>query len=82
VPALIIHGVTNTTDYDTLCAASSIEALEAAEALVMELFRLVGFSTEELNNALVVWIGKREATHPVEKAGHAVPAWLLPHVER
>lgn len=81
-PQIIIHCLADTTDYDALCAASADEALNVAEALVTEIFRLAGFNAIEQNNALAVWIGKRGADRLVENDGTALPAWLAPHVSR
>lgn len=82
---IIIHGLADTTQYDSLSAESAAEALATAEALVAEVFCLAGFDKETLETALAGWIGERGSNPSVEAVqatNYGVPPWLAPHVER
>ena len=53
-----IHGLAETTEYDSLTAANASWALQTAEELVAEVFRLAGIATNEVPNALHAWAGR------------------------
>lgn len=53
-----IQGLADTTVYDSLHVADATKALEVAEGMVAELFRLRGTSEAEIPRALHLWTGK------------------------
>jgi hypothetical protein len=79
---IIIHGLANTTEYDSLTALNAEEALSIAEEIVEEMFRLAGFDRSTSETAANHWIGKLGSRTNVEAINRSVPAWLVPHVER
>ncbi len=58
-PGMIVHGMANTSSYDSLSAKSARDAVSVAEALIEEILRLAGFDEEMISTALAAWIGKR-----------------------
>jgi hypothetical protein len=56
--SVTIHGLADTTEYDALSAEKASWALQTAEDLVAELFRLAGISSEKIPHALHSWVGK------------------------
>lgn len=79
---IIIHGLANTTDYDSLSATSAVEALSISENLIAEIFRLAGFDSAQTETALAMWIGRPKINASAETPGYSDPPWLAPHVER
>ena len=76
---IIIHNLANTSQYDALSAKSAANALETAEALVAEIFRIADFDDETSQHAQAIWIGKVQSGVPIEKR----PApWIAPYVTR
>jgi len=57
IPGVAIHGMADTSAYESLSAESAIEALHTAEAFLCEVFTLRGISTENLPHALHSWTG-------------------------
>lgn len=53
-----IHGLADTSNYDSLAADQAIWALQTAENLVAEIFRLAGIAEKEIPHALQAWAGK------------------------
>ncbi len=58
---ITIHGLADTSDYDSLCADHAMWALQTAENLVAEVFRLAGYNEKEIPHALHVWAGRPPA---------------------
>ena len=52
-----IHGLADTSEYDALTAVHASWALQTAEDLVAEVFRLAGLNSEEVSHALHAWAG-------------------------
>ena len=76
---IIIHGLADTSEYDSLSAMSAVEALATTEAFVLEIFRLAGFDDKTCAQAQAVWIGKQTASSSIDRG----PApWIAPHVTR
>ena len=53
-----IHGLANTTVFDSLRTTDAAEALELAEGMICEFFRLRGVTEQQLKHALHAWTGK------------------------
>jgi hypothetical protein len=58
IPGVAIHGMADTSAYESLSAESAIEALHTAEAFLCEVFTLRGISSENLPHALHSWTGR------------------------
>lgn len=58
---ITIHGLVDTSDYDSLASDHAIWALQTAEDLVAEIFRLAGVAEKEIPHALHAWAGKPPA---------------------
>ncbi|MCK4394730.1 hypothetical protein KAX17_17655 [Candidatus Bipolaricaulota bacterium] len=58
LPGLTLHGAVDTSAFDTLTADDASEALEIAEGMICELFRLRGVPEEDLDHVLHLWTGK------------------------
>jgi len=58
VDDVILHGLADTSDYDSLTAENGIWALETTEAMIVEIFRLGGISEKEIPHALHMWTGR------------------------
>ena len=58
IPGVAIHGMADTSAYESLSAKSAIEALHTAEALLCEIFTLRGITPENLPDALYSWTGR------------------------
>jgi hypothetical protein len=58
IPGVAIHGMADTSAYESLSAETAIEALHTAEAFLCEVFTLRGISTENLPYALHSWTGR------------------------
>lgn len=56
-----IHGLADTSAYDSLSSEQAIWALQTAEGLVAEIFRLAGVAEKEIPHALHSWAGKPPA---------------------
>ena len=53
-----IKGLADTSDYDSLDVDSAVGAVETAEAVVREIFRLKGHTAKEIPHVLHSWIGR------------------------
>jgi len=58
IPGVEIHGLANTSAYESISVTSAIEALHTAEAFLCEVFALRGISSENLPRALHSWTGR------------------------
>lgn len=58
LPNLELQGLADTSDYDALDAEVARWAMEVAENLISEVFRLAGVSTDMIPHALHAWLGK------------------------
>lgn len=58
IPGVAIHGLADTSDYESLCAKSAVDALQTAEAFLCEVFALRGITPEDLPHALHSWTGR------------------------
>lgn len=58
VPGAIIHGMADTSAYDSLGDADAEHALRVAEDLLAEIFRLRGIPQERIPHALHAWTGR------------------------
>ena len=58
VPGIEIHGLADTSIFDSLTTSDATDALEVAEGMVYELFRLRGVSEQQLPRELHLWTGK------------------------
>jgi len=58
IPGVAIHGLADTSTYESLSANSTIEALHTAEAFLCEVFTLRGITPENLPHALHSWTGR------------------------
>lgn len=56
-----IHGLADTSAYDSLSSEHATWALQTAENLVAEVFRLAGVTEKEIPHALHAWAGKPPA---------------------
>ena len=56
-----IHGLADTADYDGLSSKQATWALQTAENLVAEIFRLAGIEEKDIPHALHAWTGKPAA---------------------
>jgi hypothetical protein len=52
-----LHGMANTTEYDSLTVEDASHALEAAVELSAEIFRLAGIPKSDLEGAMHAWTG-------------------------
>lgn len=55
---MAIHGMADTSAYESISAESAIEALHIAEAFLCEVFVLGGISSENLPHVLHLWTGR------------------------
>jgi len=53
-----VHGLADTTEYDSLTASNASWALQTAEDVVAQVFRLAGIAAKEVPNALHAWAGR------------------------
>lgn len=53
-----MHGLADTTEYDSLTATNASWALQTAEGIVAEVFLLAGLTAKEVPNALHAWAGR------------------------
>jgi hypothetical protein len=53
-----VHGLADTATFDTLQVSDAAEALDLAEGMLCELFRLKGATEQHLKHALHAWTGK------------------------
>jgi len=58
LPNIEIQGLADTSVYDNLSMTDSKKALEVAEGMVQELFRLSGVLEQDISDALHQWTGK------------------------
>lgn len=58
VLGLAIHGLADTTDYESLDEHAAVKALDTAENLICEVFRLRGADDTDLCHGLHSWTGK------------------------
>jgi|GEM_PF-1293054 len=58
IPGIAIHGLADTTEYESLSPKNAIEALQTVELLLCEVFTLRGITPENLPNALHSWTGR------------------------
>lgn len=58
IPGVAIHGMADTSAYESISAKSAIEALHTAEEFLCEVFTLRGISSDNLPHALHSWTGK------------------------
>lgn len=58
IPGIAIHGMADTSTYESLSVELAIEALHIAEAFLCEVFTLRGISSENLPHALHLWAGR------------------------
>lgn len=58
LPGMEIQGLADTTVYDSLGIGDAAKALEVAEGIVTELFRLKGIPEGQIPGALHQWTGK------------------------
>lgn len=58
IPGVSIHGLADTTAYESLSAQDALEALHAAEAFLCEVFTLRGIVPNDLPHALHSWTGR------------------------
>ena len=56
-----IHGLADTSAYDSLSSSEAIWALQTAENFVAGIFRLAGIAEKEIPHALHAWAGKPPA---------------------
>ncbi|RTL56477.1 MAG: hypothetical protein EKK46_04520 [Rhodocyclaceae bacterium] len=56
-----IHGLADTSAYDSLSSKQAVWALQTAENFVAEIFRLADIAEKEIPNALHAWAGKPPA---------------------
>ncbi len=59
---LTFHGLADTSAFDELTAAHAADALEAAEGIICEIWRLRGIPEESLPHMLHQWTGRMAAT--------------------
>ncbi|WP_341710119.1 hypothetical protein [Limnobacter sp.] len=57
-PGFAIHGLADTSIYESLSAKSAIEAFHTAEEFLCEVFTLRGISSDNLPHALHAWTGR------------------------
>lgn len=55
---IVIHGLADTTEYDSLSSEQATWALVTSENLVAEIFRLAGVAEKDISHALHTWTGK------------------------
>lgn len=53
-----IHGLANTSEYDALASQQAAWALETAENVVAEIFRLASVPEKDISGSMRVWTGK------------------------
>jgi hypothetical protein len=58
LPGIEVHGLADTATFDTLQASDAAGALDLAEGMLCELFRLKGTPEQHLKHALHTWTGK------------------------
>lgn len=58
IPGVAIHGLANTSVYESLSAKVAFEALHTAEGILCEVFVLKGIAPENLSHALHSWTGR------------------------
>lgn len=58
LPGLAIHGLADTTAFESLDENIAIEALNTAECLICEIFKLRGTEDKDLQHGLHAWTGK------------------------
>lgn len=58
IPGVAIHGLADTSAYESISAESAIKALHTAEAFLCEVFTLRGICSENLPHALHSWTGE------------------------
>jgi hypothetical protein len=58
LPGVKIHGLADTTPFDSLQASDAAEALAVAEGMICEFFRLRGVPEQQLKHVLHSWTGK------------------------
>jgi hypothetical protein len=58
VPGLAIHGLADTTAYESLSVQAALEALHTAEEFLCEVFTLRGIAAKDLPHALHSWTGR------------------------
>ena len=54
---VIIHGLADTTNYDSLNASNATYALKTAEELVLEIFSLANLDPEQTSSVMHAWTG-------------------------
>ena len=54
---IAVHGLADASIYDFLTAKSALEALQAAEDFICEVFKLRGLSYEKQILSLRLWVG-------------------------
>ena len=58
VPGLAIHGLADTTAYESLSVQAALEALHTAEEFLCEVFTLRGIAAKDLPHALHSWTSR------------------------
>jgi hypothetical protein len=58
IPGVAIHGLADTSVYESLSAKIALEALHTAEGILCEVFLLRGIAPAELSHALHSWTGR------------------------
>lgn len=55
--AFIIHGLADTSEYDSLTAEDASCALQAAQGLISKIFELAGLTPNQVSSAMHAWTG-------------------------
>jgi hypothetical protein len=58
IPGIAIHGLADTTAYDSLSVQAALEALHTAEEFLCEVFTLRGIAPNDLPHELHSWTGR------------------------
>jgi hypothetical protein len=56
-PGMIVHGLADTSEYDSLDARDARNAVNVAEEIVSELLRIAGFDEATVRGAMASWLG-------------------------
>ena len=81
-PRMIVHGLADTSEYDSLSGQDAATALAIAEDFTAEIFRLAGFDSLVTETALSAWIGKSSNNPLVDKSNQSLQPWLAPYLRR
>jgi hypothetical protein len=58
IPGVVIHGLADTSVYESLSVQAALEALHTAEAFLCEVFTLKGIPPNDLPHELHLWTGR------------------------